>query len=139
MFGKFKHNLDAKGRLIVPAKLREELGARFYITIGLGKCLSVYPEASWMEIMNRFTSQPLSRQAQLRYIVANVAECEPDKQGRFLIPQELRGFAGIDQEVMFVGQGSHAELWNASTYAEEESKVLQSPEKLLAAMEELGF
>lgn len=139
LFGKYRHTLDSKGRLVVPAKLREELGECFYVTIGIGKCLSVYPEHSWSEIMERYNAMPLSRQAQLRYLMANVAECAPDKQGRFLIPQELRQIAGIDQEVTFVGQGAHAEVWDTATYNAEESKMLLSPEKLMAAMEELGF
>ena len=68
----------------------------------------------------------------------NAAKCEPDKQGRFLIPAELRQYAGLQQEVTFIGQGGHAEIWDSEAYDELERQTL-TPENLTAAMEELGF
>ena len=138
MFGKYRHTADAKGRLFLPSKLREELGDAFYVTLGLDHCLSVYTEAGWQKIMDRYNELPLSKARNLRFLFANAAKCEPDKQGRFLIPAELRQYAGLNQDVTFIGQGDHAEIWDSETYDELEKKQL-TPENLLASMEELGF
>ena len=120
MFGKYKHTLDPKGRLFVPAKLREELGSAFYVARSLDPCLTVYTEEEWQ-----------------RTFFANVVRCEPDKQGRFLLPDDLRKYAGIQQEVYFLGQAGRAEIWAAERYEEEEANV--SAEELAALMEEIGI
>ena len=138
MFGKYKHNVDPKGRLFVPAKLREELGEAFYVTLGLDHCLSVYTESGWQTIMEKYNALPIAQQRKIRFLFANAAKCEPDKQGRFLIPTDLRDYASIAQNVMFIGQGNHAEIWDADTYDALEHEQL-TPENLAAAMEELGF
>ena len=139
MLGKYTHNVDAKGRLFVPAKLREELGDTFYVMIGLENSLLVYPEPKWQRVSESFNSVRLSQSASLRYIYANVAKCEPDKQGRFVIPQILRDYAHLKDDVTFLGQGDHAEIWNAGEYAAKEAAFLSGPEKLAAALEELGL
>lgn len=138
VLGKYNHNVDAKGRLFVPAKLREELGEVFYVTVGLDNCLSVYPTARWKRIEENYSQLPLSKTRMLRTLFANACRCEPDKQGRFLVPQELRTYAGITDEVTFVGLGDHAEIWSAGRFAALEAQELNS-EKLLQAMEELQF
>lgn len=74
----------------------------------------------------------------MRFLFANAAKCEPDKQGRFLIPAELRQYAGITQDVTFIGQGGHAEIWDSAAYDKLEQETL-TPENLTAVMEELGF
>ena len=74
----------------------------------------------------------------MRFLFANAAKCEPDKQGRFLIPSELRQYAGLQQEVTFIGQGGHAEIWDSEAYEALERETL-TPENLAAVMEELGF
>ena len=138
MYGKFRHNVDAKGRLFVPSKLREELGDSFYVTLGLDHCLSVYTQESWQKILDRYGELPMSKARTLRFLFANAAQCEPDKQGRFLIPAELRQYAGIRQEVTFIGQGGHAEIWDSEAYDLLEQETL-TPENLSAVMEELSF
>lgn len=139
MFGKYTHNVDAKGRLFVPSKLKEELGDVFYVMIGLDNSLLVYPEEKWQAMSERFNSVRLSQSASLRYIYANVAKCEPDKQGRFLIPQILREYANLKEDVTFLGQGDHAEIWNAADYAAKEAAFLNQPGSLASALEELGL
>ena len=138
MYGKYKHTVDPKGRLFVPSKLRDELGEAFYVTLGLDHCLSVYTETGWQAILDKYNALPISQARKMRFLFANAAKCEPDKQGRFLIPTELRQYAGIRQEVTFIGQGGRAEIWNSETYEEQEREML-TPENLAATMEELGF
>ena len=138
MYGRYEHQLDPKGRLFVPAKLRPELGEAFYVTLGLDHCLSVYTEEDWSRILEKFASMPISQSTKMRFLFANAAKCEPDKQGRFLLPAELRSYAGIEQSVTFIGLGNRAEIWNTETYRKIEAEML-TPENLKAVMEELNF
>lgn len=138
MVGKYRHNVDPKGRLFVPSKLRDELGDAFYVTLGLDHCLSVYTEDGWQAILDKYNELPMSKARKMRFLFANAAKCEPDKQGRFLIPTELRDYAGLKQEVTFIGQGGHAEIWDSEAYDRLEAELL-TPEALAAAMEELDF
>ena len=138
MVGKYRHTVDPKGRLFVPSKLREELGDAFYVTLGLDHCLSVYTEAGWAAIVEKYNALPLAKARKMRFLFANAAKCEPDKQGRFLIPTELRDYAGLKQDVTFIGQAGHAEIWDSDTYDALEAESL-TPENLAAAMEELDF
>ena len=138
MFGKYKHTVDEKGRLFVPSKLREELGNTFYVTLGLDHCLSVYTESGWQAILDKYNALPIVQARKMRFLFANAAKCEPDKQGRFLIPTELRDYAGLKQEVTFIGQAGHAEIWDSEAYDALEAETL-TPESLAAAMEELDF
>ena len=138
MVGKYRHNVDPKGRLFVPAKLREELGESFYVTLGLEHCLSVYTEAGWQAIVDKYNALPMSQARKMRFLFANAAKCGPDKQGRFLIPTELRDYAGLKDEVMFVGLAGHAEIWDSATYDALEAETL-TPEYMASVMEELDF
>ena len=138
MFGQYRHALDPKGRLFVPAKLREELGSAFYVAKAPDACLTVYPEAEWQKVLDHCNALPASKARGMRVFFANVVKCEPDKQGRFLIPTELRQYAGIRQEVTFIGQGGHAEIWDSEAYDKLEQETL-TPENLAQVMEELGF
>ena len=138
MEGKFVHTVDPKGRLFVPAKLREDLGASFYVTLGLDHCLTVFTEAGWQCVVDKFNALPLSQARKMRFFFANAAKCEPDKQGRFLLPQTLRDYAGLTQSVTFIGQADRAEIWDTDTYNKLEAQML-TPENLSAVMEELCF
>lgn len=138
MVGKYRHTVDPKGRLFVPSKLREELGETFYVTLGLDSCLSVYTEEGWQGITEKYNALPLAKARKMRFVFANAAKCEPDKQGRFLIPAELREYAKLKEEVTFIGQGGHAEIWDSKAYDEMERECL-TPETLAAVMEELDF
>lgn len=138
MFGKFRHTVDSKGRLFVPSKLKEDLGSAFYVTIGIERCLTVYTQASWAGVMERYNALPMSKAAELRFLFANAAKCEPDKQGRFLLPAGLRDYASLTQDVVFIGQGNHAEIWNAEVYDEMERRNL-TPENLKATVDSLQF
>lgn len=138
MYGQYKHALDAKGRLFVPSKLRDELGASFYIAKAPDGCLAVYPEQEWQRVLDHFNELPFSKARSMRVFFANVVQCEPDKQGRFLLPESFREYAGIKQEALFIGQAGRAEIWSVERYTAEEEKYL-TPDALAAVMEELGF
>lgn len=139
MTGKYFHSLDAKGRLFVPSKLREELGDTFYVTLGLGGCLSVYPMSKWTQIEEHYKTLSLTEAARLRSFFANAAKCEPDKQGRFLLPAELRKYAHLEDDVAFLGVVDHAEIWNAAAYTEVDQVFMDSDDELATALEELHF
>ena len=138
MFGRYDHGVDEKGRIFLPAKFRAELGDAFYVTIGLDRCLTVYTETSWQKILDRFNEMPLSQSVKMRFLFANAAKCEPDKQGRFSLPQELRSYAGISENVTMIGMGTRAEIWDKDSYQKLEDKEL-TPESLKQMMEELNF
>ena len=117
--GEFQNNLDAKGRLIVPTKLKEELGQQFMITKGVEQCLLVYPMEAW-KVMEETRAgldffNPAARKFE-RYFFGSAELCEVDKQGRVLIPLTLRKFAGIEKEVYTIGTGTKLEIWNKETY-----------------------
>ena len=136
--GQYQHSIDAKGRVFIPAKLREELGETFYVTMGMDSCLSVYSDASWAKFTEKFESLPYTKTKAMRPLFANAAKCEPDSQGRILLPQKLRTYAGLDKDVVIIGVSNRAEIWNAERWAALEAEEL-NPENLAAAMEELGF
>ena len=110
MIGQYQHNIDAKGRLFIPAKYREELGDAFYVTIGLDGCLSVYSDAKWADLTEKFDALPISKARSMRVLFANAAKCEPDAQGRILIPAKLREYAALDKEVIINGASKCLEL-----------------------------
>ena len=138
LIGQYQHSIDAKGRLFIPAKFREELGETFYVTIGLDGCLSVYSDTKWASLIEKVEALPLSKARSMRTLFANAAKCEPDAQGRILIPAKLREYAKLEKEVIITGASRCVELWNPERWAPIESEGLD-PENLAAAMEELGF
>ena len=127
--GQYAHNIDAKGRLFIPARLREELGQTFHVTVGLDHCLSIYSDESWAAY---------SKAKALRPLFANAVDCEPDAQGRILIPTKLREYAGLQKEVVVIGSFDRAEIWNAERWAREEAMAFDSG-SLEQAMEEMGL
>ena len=138
MTGQYAHNIDAKGRLFIPAKLREELGEIFHVTIGQDGCLSVFSDAKWDAIMEDLKTRSYSEVKTLRPMFANAADCEPDGQGRILIPTLLRKYASLEKEVVVVGSFDRVEIWNAQRWAELETAAFDSG-ALEKAMEELGL
>ena len=138
MTGQYQHTIDAKGRLFIPSKLREELGETFYVTMGMDSCLSVYSDASWARFTEKFESLPYTRTKAMRPLFANAAKCEPDAQGRILLPQKLRAYAGLEKDVVVIGVPNRAEIRHAERWAALEEAEL-NPENLAAVMEELGF
>lgn len=138
MTGQYQHSIDSKGRLFIPAKLREELGDTFYVTMGVDRCLSVYSDESWSRFTEKFESLPYTKTRAMRPLFANAAKCEPDAQGRILLPGKLRDYAELKKDVVVIGVSNRAEIWNAEAWEALESEEL-NPENLSAVMEELGF
>ena len=138
MTGEFQHNLDAKGRLFIPVRLREELGDVFYVTLSPDKCLSAYSGESWQNFSDKVNAMPYVKQRMMRTLFAHAAKCELDKQGRILLPQNLRDFAGLDKNVTVVGCNNHAEFWDSDAW-NEINVVETTPENIAAVMEELDF
>ncbi|MCR5691836.1 MAG: division/cell wall cluster transcriptional repressor MraZ [Eubacterium sp.] len=112
--GTYEHGLDAKGRVIVPAKLREDLGDSFVITLGLDGCLFAYSMEEWQGFIDKLKSLPGTKEARTlqRHFMANAAPCELDKQGRTLIPAILRDHAKLQKDVVFVGVLNKIEIWS---------------------------
>ncbi len=142
MIGKYLAKMDDKNRLFVPAKLRQELGESFYVTLGVNcgrRCLTAYTAADWQTISENYNTLPLSqRGAATSLIFMNATECTPDKQFRFMLTQNLLDYAGIDREVMIVGRAGQAEIWSVEEFAAFEAENL-TPEKLLASLEAVGL
>ena len=138
MTGQYAHNIDAKGRLFIPAKLREELGDTFHVTIGQDHCLAVYSEESWREFEERLKTMSYSQVKRLRTVFANAADCEPDAQGRILLPAKLRNYAELKKEVVVIGSFNRVEIWNAERWAKMEEEDFASG-ALEQAMEEMGL
>ncbi|MCL2842017.1 MAG: division/cell wall cluster transcriptional repressor MraZ [Oscillospiraceae bacterium] len=138
MTGEYSHSIDAKGRLFIPAKLREDLGTVFYVTISMDECLAAYSGERWEQIMEKYNAMPLSKQRKMRPLFAKAAKCELDSQGRILLPQNLRDYAELQKEVAIIGAGRHAEIWDAAKWAEIDA-VETTPENIAAVMEELDF
>ena len=138
MTGQYAHNIDAKGRLFIPARLREELGQTFHVTVGMDHCLSIYSDESWAAFTDKVRSLPYSKAKALRPLFANAVDCEPDGQGRILIPAKLREYAGLQKEVVVIGSFDRAEIWHAERWAREEAMAFDSG-ALEQAMEEMGL
>ena len=138
MTGEYQHSLDSKGRLFIPAKLRDELGEVFFITISMDHCLCAYSSESWQNLSERVNAMPFVKQRKMRPLFAHAARCELDAQGRALIPQNLREYAGFIKNVTVVGCNNHAELWDSETWSAVYA-IETTPENIAAVMEELEF
>lgn len=139
--GEFDHTTDPKGRLIVPSKFREELGDTFVVTKGLDGCLLAYAKPEWERVTTGLRELSLvnknGRQF-IRFFFAGAAEIEMDKQGRILIPEKLREFAGITKDVVSVGADNKLEIWSKDRY-----EGLETPsdamDEIMERLSEMGI
>ena len=114
LIGEYEHSLDAKGRLIMPAKLRTDMGEKFIITKGLDGCLFVFSQIEWSNFESKLKELPLTNKNArdfVRFFLSGATECEIDKQGRFLLVNTLREYAEITKEVIIIGVGTRLEIW----------------------------
>ena len=116
--GTYEHGIDAKGRVIIPAKLRDGLGDSFVVTVGLDGCLYAYPMDEWENFLTKLKELPGTKEARAlqRTFMANAATCDCDKQGRTLIPASLRERVGITDDIVFIGVLGKVELWSKERY-----------------------
>lgn len=140
--GEYNHTIDAKGRLIVPSKFREQLGDEFVITKGLDGCLFVYSQEEWKRVEQSFNNnqdKAASKDARkfMRFFFAGACSCEVDKQGRILIPTNLREYAGIEKDVVSVGVLSRVEIWSKDRW--QDNGDYEDMDEVAEHMAELGF
>lgn len=135
-YGSYKNTLDAKGRVIVPKQFREQLGNEFMITRGMDGCLYAYPMDEWSIFEEKLSKLPLnnpSARKVVRFFASGATLCEMDKQGRVLIPENLREFAGMQKDVVVEGSMKKLELWSREQYVDATSAA-----EIDRSMSELG-
>ena len=138
--GEYQHNIDLKGRMIMPAKFRDELGDKFVATKGLDKCLFVFPLCEWQKLDKQLSELSIAKGRDLqRFFIGSKADCEVDNQGRILIPLKLREYAGLEKDVTIIGLNRRAEIWNTAAWNDENEKFLKNTDEVALRMEELGI
>ena len=140
--GEYEHTLDIRGRLAMPAKLREALGNKFIITKGLDGCLFVYDMEEWHKVEAKLAALPMSRKTArdfTRFLFGGACEGECDKQGRVLLPANLRRHAGLEKDAVIVGVGSRAEIWDAQRWAAYNEESSEDVNELAEQLADLGI
>ena len=142
--GEYAHSIDAKGRIILPADFRQELGVSFIITKGLDKCLFLYGQQAWDELAAKLRALPLAKpeaRAIVRFFFSGARTLECDKQGRFLVPANLRNHAGISlkQDVVLTGVDNRIEVWSKDQWNQYNGEVDPDVTAIAASLSELGI
>ena len=137
--GQYGHNIDSKGRTIIPSKYREGLGDKFVITRGLDGCLFLYPMPEWEKFVDKLQQLPSSQKTRKiqRQFLSKAMEVSLDKPGRLLLPKMLRASAGLEKEVVFAGMMNRVEVWDKERFAAEELE--EEEVSLDSIMDELGI
>lgn len=139
--GEFTHTLDSKGRTAIPSKFRPQLAEGAVITRGLDGCLFVYPRAQWEQIAKKFASLPLSQsktRAFSRLMLAGAMDVDLDSQGRVLIPEYLRKYAGISDKVVIAGLYNRLEIWDKDTWSKYKHNTEEKSEEIAEKLSQLG-
>jgi len=142
LLGEYQHNLDSKGRVAIPAKFREKLTAGAIITRGIDNCLFVFTNKDWEALVQKLTSLPLAQansRAFVRLMLAGAMDVELDNQGRILIPDYLREYAGLKKEAVLTGLYNRVEIWDAAKWNEYKAKTESSSEEIAEKLGELGI
>ena len=140
--GEYEHTVDVKGRIIMPSKLRENIGEKFIITKGLDKCLFAYSKSEWANFEEKLKTLPLTNKNArdfVRFFLSGAVECEIDKQGRFLIPANLREHATLDKEIVIIGVGTRLEIWNKELWTSYSNDESISADEIAENMTMLGI
>ena len=140
--GEYEHSVDAKGRVIMPVKLREDIGEKFIVTKGLDGCLFAYSLSEWTNFEEKLKTLPLTNKNArdfVRFFLSGAVECEIDKQGRFLIPNNLRTYATLEKEIIIIGVGTRIEIWNREEWKKYSSYENISADDIAENMTMLGI
>ena len=140
LMGEYSHSLDTKGRLKMPAKLRQDIGDKFILTKGLDGCLFAFSQTEWNNFEEKLKGLPLSdKNARnfVRFFLSGATECEIDKQGRFLIPTNLRISANLEKDAIIIGVGTRIEIWNKETWEKCDEEI--SADEIAENMANLGI
>jgi len=142
LLGEYQHSVDEKGRLTIPSRLREGLGERFVVTKGLDSCLFVYPLAEWNALETKLRALPLTRpeaRSVVRLFFSGAIECELDRQGRILLPPNLRSHARLVKDAYIIGVSNRVEIWDKETWEEYSQQAAASFEQAAAHLDDLGI
>ena len=142
LLGEYSHNLDAKGRVSVPAKFREDLGHTFIVTKGLDNCLFAYSKEEWKTFEEKLKNLPLTNMNArnfIRFFFSGATECEIDKQGRINIPQNLREYASLSKDVYIIGVSTRVEIWNKEKWDNYTSPENMDLDEIANQMSNLGI
>ncbi|MBR3674268.1 MAG: division/cell wall cluster transcriptional repressor MraZ [Clostridia bacterium] len=142
LIGEYEHSLDVKGRLIMPAKLREDIGDNFIITKGLDGCLFGFSLNEWTQFEEKLKSLPLTNKNArdfVRFFLSGAVNVEIDKQGRFLVASNLREYASMEKEVVIIGVGTRIEFWSKDKWKKYNSSDNISADELAENMTMLGI
>lgn len=141
--GQYNHNIDPKGRLIIPAKFRDDLGAEFMVMNGLDGCLFLYSMKEWENFAARLNELSQNTKPELRkfirYYIGSADKQSFDKQGRILISSSLRKHAGLEKDVVLVGVLDRVEIWDKAKWDANNADVEEHMDELIQEMEALGF
>lgn len=142
LMGEYLHTVDNKGRIILPAKFREELGDEFIVTKGLDNCLFVYGKQEWAILEEKLKRLPLAKpeaRAFVRFFFAGAAELGCDKQGRVLLPNNLREYASLDKDVVVIGVSNRIEIWDSEAWEKYNDQVAPTVAHIAETMADLGI
>lgn len=142
LLGEYNHNLDEKGRVSVPSKFRDDLGASFIVTKGLDNCLFVYSKEEWQTFETKLKTLPLTNvnaRNFIRFFFSGATECEIDKQGRINIPQNLREYADLKKDVTIIGVSTRVEIWDKDKWANYTGPDNMDVEEIANQMSNLGI
>ncbi len=120
LIGEYQHNIDEKGRLIIPSKFREDIGSTFVVTRGLDGCLFVYAMPEWEKIVSKLKTLPFTKKDARtfnRFFMSGATVCEFDKQGRINIPSSLTTYAGLQKECTIIGVNDRLEIWDTNRFS----------------------
>jgi MraZ protein len=140
--GEYQHTLDPKNRVIMPSKFREKLGDTFVMTKGLDNCLFIYSQNEWSVVEEKLKSLPMTNKdarAFVRFFFAEASECELDKQGRMVMPTNLKEYAHIDKELVIIGVSTRIEIWSREEWDKFNSDANISYEDVAEKMSQLGI
>lgn len=142
LLGEYRHNLDSKGRIAVPAKFRAKLGKDIIVTRGIDQCLFVFGNKEWEILAQKLMALPLTQansRAFVRLMLSGAADTEIDKQGRILVPDYLREYATLSKEAVITGLYNRMEIWDSRLWKEYKMKTESSSEEIAEKLGELGI